>query len=166
MLRDPNIDDVLSVGWFKCWLNMNISNKAETIKRCGNFELHDQFITECGFQLLVNAFENYLLEKPAALNINDSTSAKELVLDFLSDSGIQLFLDLENSEENETEQFDDLLVYSKDLCTRTVLSMVCDKMEEEEDALGLRGLKMTLIPYFLKRKADIQDSKVRTVSFA
>ena len=159
MLSEVNIDDVLTVGWFKSWLGMKISNKAETIKRCGNFEVHDQFITECGFQLLVNAFENYLQRHPGVISVEDSSAAQKLVLDFLSESGIKFFLDLNNTEETETDKFDDLLSYSKDLCTRTVLSTVCDKMEEEEDALGLRGLKMALIPYFLNRKANIQDSK-------
>ena len=57
------------------------------------------------------------------------------------------------------DTFDDLLSYSRDMCSRSVLSLVSDKMEEENDAEGLRGFKVAMILYFLNRKQHVQDSK-------
>ena len=38
-------------------------------------------------------------------------------------------------------------------------------MESERDALGLRGLKTTMVTYFLNRKQDRQDSKYAIALF-
>ena len=49
MKTDLNIDDVLSLGWFKGTLGMNsITNDASVMRKDGNFELHDQFISSIG----------------------------------------------------------------------------------------------------------------------
>ena len=49
--------------------------------------------------------------------------------------------------------------YCRDLCSRTVLSLVSDKLEEECDALGLQAFRISMIIYFLNRKQNVQDSK-------
>ena len=59
----------------------------------------------------------------------------------------------------DPEIFDDLLTYCQDLCSRTVLSVVEDKLEEESDALGLQAWRVSMIIYFLNRKQEVQDSK-------
>ena len=68
----------------------------------------------------------------------------------------QFFFDEKSTKKSEV--FDDLLEHVKDVCERTVLSLVFDKMEEEADSLGLHALRIVMIPYFLGRK-EKQDSK-------
>ena len=91
------------------------------------------------------------------LNVDSEQKAQELVLKFLQENGIVFFYDPDVSVE--TEKFDDLLTYCRDLASRTVLSVVSDKLEEENDALGLQAYRMAMIFYFLNRKQLVQDSK-------
>ena len=44
MQNDDNIDDTLSISWFKSWLGGLdiISNKESKIKKTGNYEIHQQ----------------------------------------------------------------------------------------------------------------------------
>ena len=86
-----------------------------------------------------------------------SDEAQNLILDFLDQNEIHYFFDPSNAEE--VDKFDDLLSYAKDLAGRTVLSLVTDKLEGEGDALGLRGLRVAMVCYFLNRKQHKQDSK-------
>ena len=79
------------------------------------------------------------------------------MLRFLKSYNIQFYFDPRNSEDKD--HFDDLSKYCTDLCSRTVLSLVCDKLEEEGDALGLTAFKIAMMIYFLNRKRNIQDSK-------
>ena len=157
MKDENNIDDVLTLSWFKGWLGMDIiSNKDSKIKQTGNFEVHDQFINEIGIQFLCNAFKNFL-KNSDNICVNDSAGAQKLILDFLDQSEIKFMFDPSNTEE--LDKFDDVLTYCKDLAGRTVLSLVTDKLESEGDALGLRSLRIVMISYFLNRKQDKQDSK-------
>ena len=114
-------------------------------------------MTELGLQFLVNAFENYLKVNTDTLDITSETEAEDLIINFLDQNGIRFYYDPANC--NEEEKFDDLLSYCRDLCSRTVLSVVSDKLEEESDAFGLRALRISMIIYFLNRKEDVQDSK-------
>jgi hypothetical protein len=47
----------------------------------------------------------------------------------------------------------------KDNAGRTVISLVLNSVEHEGDGFGLRAIRTVMIPYFLNRKEDIQDSK-------
>ena len=158
MVDEDNVDDILTLAWFKSWLNLkNITNQESKIKKPGIFEVHDQYITELGLQFLVNAFENFLEANADTLEVTSETDAVQLILDFLEESGIKYYFDPESSEEKD--KYDDLLSYCRDLCSRTVLSIVSDKLEEESDAVGLRSFRISMILYFLNRKQDVQDSK-------
>ena len=158
MVDEDNVDDILTLAWFKSWLNLkNITNQESKIKKPGCFEVHDQYITELGLQFLVNAFENFLEANGESLQITTETEAEQLILDFLEQSGIKYYFEPENFEEKD--EHDDLLSYCRDLCSRTVLSILSDKLEEECDAVGLRAFRISMIIYFLNRKQDIQDSK-------
>ena len=86
----------------------------------------------------------------------DFAGCKRFVLDLLRNSNIEYYFDVESSDRGEV--FDDLLEHVKDVCQRTVLSLVFDKMEEEANSLGLHALRIVMIPYFLARK-EKQDSK-------
>ena len=127
MKNEDSIDDKLTLSWFRGWLGMDkkISNSESKMKKSGNFEIHDQFITELGIQFLANAFKNFLKNKSESINVNNGTDAQQLILDFLDESDIKYVFDIENAEEKS--KFDDLLSYCKDLCSRTVLSIVLDK---------------------------------------
>ena len=126
MANEDNIDDKLSMSWFKAWLGLdNITNVDSKIKRDGNYEVHDQYITEVGIQFLSNAFQNYLDTNGDSLDVRDSESAQAMILNFLKLSGIKFVYDPEDTEE--TSKFDDLLSYARDLSSRTVLSVTIDK---------------------------------------
>ena len=159
MVSETNVDDPVTLSWFKAYLGGldTITNQESKIKKPGAFEVHDQFITELGIQFLTNAFEHFLDEKASQIKVDDPVEAEKLILDFLRENGIVFYYDPETSEE--TEIFDDLLSYSRDLCSRTVLSVISDKLEEECDALGLRAFRISIIVYFLNRKQHVQDSK-------
>ena len=56
-----NVEDELSLGYFRTNPGLNqITNKAEEIKRCGQFEKHDQFLLEVGKEILISAFKTFL----------------------------------------------------------------------------------------------------------
>ena len=128
MKNEDNIDDQLSLSWFKGWLGGLdiISNKEDRIKKPGCYEMHDQFINELGIQFLLNAFKNYLENHSDSFNVTSSDKAQSLILDFLDRNEIHFFYNPKGTVE-EQEKFDDLLSYCKDLCSRTVLSVVLDK---------------------------------------
>ena len=165
MKDETNIADKLTLAWFKAWIGGldKISNAESNIKKCGNFELHDQYITELGVQFLVNVFQNYLEENVEDLDVNTKSDAQQLILDFLDKSDIKYLYDIEHADERC--KFDDLLSYCRDLSSRAVLSLVLDKMEGERDAQGLRALKTNMVTYFLNRKQNRQDSKYAIALF-
>ena len=157
MKSDINAADELSLGWFNGFLQMSkITNEAAKIKKPGLFELHDQFYMAVGEQYLVNGFKTYIKDFDITAMTKDFIGCKGLVLDFLKKTNIEYFFNVESSDKEDV--FDDLMDYVKDVCGRTVLSLVFDKMEEEADSLGLHALRIVMIPYFLARK-EKQDSK-------
>ena len=127
MKDEDNVDDKLTLAWFKGWLGGLdiISNTESKIKKMGNFELHDQFINELGIQFISNAFKNFLETNSDTISITDSAGAQKLILDFLDQNEIRFMFDSKNVEEHD--KFDDLLSYCKDLAGRTILSLVTDK---------------------------------------
>ena len=165
MPDENSIADPLTLAWFKAWLGGmdRISNLESKIKKSGSFEIHDQYITELGVQFLVNAFQNYMEQNSDSLHITTKAEAENMILDFLDKSDIKYIYDIKDAEERV--KFDDLLSYCRDLCSRTVLSLVLDKMEGERDAQGLMVLKKTMISYFLNRKQNRQDSKYAIALF-
>ena len=145
-----NVEDELSLGYFRTVLGLKqISNKAENIKRCGDFELHDQFLLEIGKEVLINAFQTFLSSNKEPL-VKTEDGAKCLILRFLKESDIKYFYDIENF--NEKEKFDDILSSCRDIAGRCVLSLVADKVEHEGDGLGIRAVRIGMIPYFLNKK--------------
>ena len=95
---------------------------------------------------------------PEALaTVVDEDSAVTLVLNFLSESKIEYFY---KSSRVEDDHADDLTTYTRDMCSRLVLSLIIDRCEKHEDPLGLRGIRRIMVPYFLNRKNTVQDSKV------
>ena len=119
-----------------------------------------------GWEMIVNAFQNYLKKHPDSLKcVQDSTSAQSLVLRFLEESGIKYYYHPEDTVEDPAKKFDDLLLYCKDLCSRTIHSLVIDKLEEENDALGLRAIRTTMIRQAIKIKT-VKPSKVHVLPLA
>ena len=127
MKNEDNIDDVLTLAWFKGWLGGmdKISNSESNIKKSGNYEFHDQYITELGIQYLVSAFKTFM-ENKSDISVTNSCEAEKLILDFLDESDIKYVLDIDNP--GESKKFDDLLSYCKDLSSRTIFSLVLDKV--------------------------------------
>ena len=101
-----NIEDELSLGYFRTMLGLNnISNQAENIKRCGEFEKHDQFLLAVGKEMLVNAFKVFMSGYKGTLT-KTAEGARDLILSFLSASDIKYFWDPNNYDE--FEPFDDV----------------------------------------------------------
>ena len=151
-----NVEDELSLGYFRTVLGLNsITNKAENIKRCGEFEKHDQFLLVVGKEILINAFKSFMASYKGTIT-KTTEGATDLILKFLSVSDIKYFYDPNNFDEKD--KFDDILSSCRDNAGRTVLSMVSDKVEHEGDGLGIRAVRKAMIPYFLNKKV-VQSSK-------
>ena len=58
--------------------------------------------------------------------VTNVEEAEALILDFLDVNEIRFFYD-PNCTSEEIDVFDDLLTYGKDICSRTVLSLMIDK---------------------------------------
>ena len=142
-----NVDDELCLGYLRTSLGLQqITNKAESIKRCGQFEKHDQFLLEVGQQILINAFQSYLEQNDGHID-ETAEGAHKLILDFLHVMDIKFYYDPKDYEERK--RFDDVLSNCRDLAGRTLMSLVSDKVEHEGDGLGIRGVCIAMIPYFL-----------------
>ena len=161
MKSEQNLDDEGTLGYIAAILGLAFaSNDPQKIKKQGNFEKHDQLFMDLATQYLVNALENYLSLHPASLLVVDSeASAEQFVLEFLAFSKIEFFFKVDRTEDDDA---DDMLTYCRDCCSRLVLSLMIDRAEKQEDPVGLRGIRRIMIPYFLNRKSQVQDSKVRT----
>ena len=156
MPNEVNIDDDLSLGWFRTELGLNgISNKEDAIKRCGSFDYHDQFCLEVGSALLVDAFQTFL-NRATSPPVRTHDGAKSFILDFLDSMDIKYFYDASNYDEKD--YFDDCLSACRDNCGRTVISLVADAMEHAGDGLGLRAMRTVMILYCLNKR-EKQTSK-------
>jgi hypothetical protein len=154
---EVNVEDTLSLAYFKTTLGFNhITNNPDAIKRDGNFEYHAQFCEDVGSELLIESFKTFLDNYDEDIDQTEDGAVK-LILEFLKSSDIKYFYDPENYEE--VDVYDDMMSSCKDNCSRTVISLVLDSVEHEGDGLGLRAVRTVLIPYFLNRKEDLQDSK-------
>ena len=156
MPSEVNVEDECSLGYFKTYLGLNqISNNEAKIKKCGQFEFHDQFCLEIGTALLVEAFQTYMKLNSPSLPKN-AEGAKRAILDFLDVMDIKYVYDLSNY--NEKDYFDDIMSACKDQASRTVISLVTDAIEHEGDGLGLQAVRTVMIPYFLNKSVN-QTSK-------
>ena len=128
MKNEDNIDDKVTLSWCKGWLaGLDIiSNQESKIKKTGCYEIHDQFFSELGTQFIANAFKNYIDDKSDNFMVTNVEEAEALILDFLDVNEIRFFYD-PNCTSEEIDVFDDLLTYGKDICSRTVLSLMIDK---------------------------------------
>ena len=163
MKSEVNVDDDLSLGYFRTILGLNrVTNNPDNIKRCGEFELHDQFVLEVGKEILIDAFKTYMESAtiPAGKNVED---AKNLILSFLQDSDIKYFYDQNNFDEKV--YFDDALSSCGDIAGRTVLSLVADMVEHEGDGLGIRAVRKVMMLYMLNKKEAQTSKYARTLLF-
>ena len=157
MPSDVNIDDLLSLGYFKTFLGLHhISNDKDQIKRDGNYEYHNQFCQAVGSELLLKAFKTYLDRKAGEVE-HTVEGAKEMILSCLNEMDIKYYYDPYNFEEKSV--FDDCLTACKDNAGRALISLCLDSVEHEADGLGIRGLRTIMLLYFLNRKENIQDSQ-------
>ena len=154
---EVNVDDTLSLGFFKTFLGLtHISNQPDIIKKDGNYEAHAQFCEDVGKELLIEAFKTFVKNQSCQV-VRTEKGAVDFILDFLDTSDIKYFYNPAKHEESAV--FDDMLTSSRDIAGRCVVSMVLKSVEHEADGLGLRAARTVMIPYFLNRKEDHQDSK-------
>ena len=140
----------MSHGYFRTVLGLNhISNKADNIKRVGEFEKHDNFLLEIGKEILVNAFKTYMGNTREPI-LKTPEGAQKLILKFLNKTDIKYFFNPHDYDERDP--YDDVLSACKSNASRTVMSLVADKVEHEGDGLGIRAVRMSMIFYFLNKK--------------
>ena len=157
MKTEVNVEDSLSLGFFKTTLGLNhISNNPDIIKRAGNFEYHIQFCEDVGTELLIEAFKTFMEEQNPAFEKSEEGAVK-LLLEFLRSSDLKYYYDPDSYEELHVH--DDMMSACKDNASRALMSLVLSSVEHESDGLGLRAVRLAMIPYFLNRKQDHQDSK-------
>ena len=163
MQSEVNIEDEPSLGFFRTTLGLNsISNNPDTIKKCGEFERHDQFVLEVGKEILINGFKTFVEAKRTPPN-KSFEEAKILILSFLEEYDIKYFYDQNNY--NEKEVFDDVLSSCRDLAGRTVLSLVADKAEHEGDGLAIRAVRKIMMMYMLNKKLAQTSKYARALLF-
>ena len=157
MKSEVNVEDTLSLGYFKTTLGLHhITNNPDIIKKDGNFEHHSQFCEDIGSELLIEAFKTFVDKAEAPIEKTQDAAVK-FILDFLNTMDIKYYYDPENCEEKKVN--DDMMSSCKDNASRSLISLVLKSVEHEGDGLGLRALRTVMIPYFLNRKIEIQDSK-------
>ena len=157
MKSEVNVEDTLSLGYFKTTLGLNhITNNPDAIKRDGNFEYHSQFCDDVGTELLIEAFKTFIDKYNDDIDKTED-GAVQLILELLKTSDLKYYYDPDNYEELDVH--DDMLSSCKDNAARTIISLVLDSVEHEADGMGLRALRTVMIPYFLNRKENLQDSK-------
>ena len=152
-----NIEDELTLAWFRCFLGLSsISNEPGVIKKTGHYEEHIQFLEVIGTECIIEAFRS-LSTSCAPINSESSLDdVKRFIFEVFSKAGIQLYF---NPEEKPPSEFDDVMSYSQNLASRTIITLVMTTLEHEGDATGLRAIRKLLIPYMLNRNANIQNSK-------
>ena len=151
------MEDTLSLGFFKTTLGFHhITNNPDAIKRAGNYEYHAQFCEDIGKELLIEAFKTFVDENEDPIT-KTLEGAVSLLVKFLKISDIKYHYDPDSVEEIKVH--DDMMSSCKDNATRSLLSLVLSSVEHEADGLGLRAIRLVLIPYFLNKKSQIQDSK-------
>ena len=152
-----NLQEVLSLGWFRCLLGLSsVTNDPKVMKTPGQYEKHIQFLETIGTECIIEAFRT---TKQLCTPVNSDSSfeaVKTFVFEVLSKAGIQLYF---NPDEDEPVYYDDVQNYCRNLSARTIISLVFTRLEHEGDATGLRAIRKLLIPYTLNRKHGIQDSK-------
>ena len=105
MQSEVNIEDELSLGYFRTTLGLNnVSNNADTIKKCGEFEHHDQFVLEVGKEILINGFKTFMENKIVPAN-KSFEEAKILILGFLEEFDIKYFYDEKNYNQKDAFQW-------------------------------------------------------------
>jgi hypothetical protein len=163
MQSEVNIEDELSLGYFRTTLGLNnVSNNADTIKKCGEFERHDQFVLEVGKEILINGFKTFMENKIVPAN-KSFEEAKILILGFLEEFDIKYFYDEKNY--NQKNFFDDALSSCRDIAGRTVLSLVADNVEHEGDGLGIRAVRKVMMLYMLNKKIAQTSKYARALLF-
>ena len=157
MKSEVNVEDTISLGYIKTTMGLNqITNNPDVIKKDGNYEKHRQFCDEVGSELLIEAFKTYV-DKTEEVVEKTEKSAQKLILDFLKTMDIKFHYDPDNYDERK--KHDDMMTSARDNAGRTVISLVLSSVEHEGDGLGLRALRTVMIPYFLNKKIEVQDSK-------
>ena len=163
MKSEVNVEDIISLGYFKTTLGLHhITNNPDVIKKDGNYECHSQFCDDIGSELLIEAFKTFVENESFKEIYEDPIEKTEetavtLLLDFLKTMDIKYYYDPESFEEKNVH--DDMMSSAKDNAARTLISLVLNSVEHHGDGLGLRALRTVMMPYFLNRKAGVQDSK-------
>jgi hypothetical protein len=142
MPAEASLKDLGSLAWFKSKLSWNhITNNADKIKECGNFECHRQFFEKIGSEYIIeavrNTLENEKLEKTkVGLDSFFHKVISENHLDFVY-----------NPDTDDPLFFDDVAKNASNLASRALLSLVMHKVEREGDSKGIQAVRRVLMMF-------------------
>ena len=159
MPQAEEVEDEGTLGNAQALLNNKwFSNAKNVIVRVGNYERHKQNVRAYNMALLANMFSNFAKSRSAEVAaVRTQSQALELVSEMFAAFGIQWFWNPEAVDPLAQHECH-LLKYSRDKIIRLVLDLGMEMCERENDALGLRGLRIALIPYF-RNKTKAATSK-------
>ena len=158
---DINSVDVGSLGHLNGLFNLKLVVEDKKIRSGGQFEVQDQGLTCVGFSYLTSAMEAYLTEVlKGKIGVNkDLDGATKIILGCLNNFKILVTFKAAEVEKASVDDADDLRKTGRLLAAQALVSEVGDYFESTGDAMGLRGLNISLISYFLGRKKIKADAK-------
>ena len=123
------------------------------------FEAHNQVLEKVGELLLVDLFNEYIKkEDPHTTKARGESfeEANSLILGFMDKTRIQYYF--KRNVIMPPPYYDDLEENCIDLVNRMLMSKMLKKAVKVGDGVGIRAMKLALVPFFLAR-ADKQNSK-------
>ena len=159
MPHAEEVEDEGTMGNSQAKLNNKwFSNVKGVIVRCGNYERHKQNARAYYLALLVNLFNNFIKSEAIEVaTVRNQSEILELLSRMLEKYGINWFWDPDQEDPLSGHECN-LLMYSRDQIIRLVLDLAFEACEKQNDALGLRALRIACIPYF-RNKSRAATSK-------
>ena len=123
------------------------------------YEAHNQVLEKVGELLLIDLFNEYIKKEDSDTTQARGESFEEanrLILGFMEKTRIQYHF--KRNVIMPPPYYDDLEENSIDLVNRMLMSRMMKKAVKVGDGVGIRAMKLALVPFFLAR-ADRQNSK-------
>ena len=153
------VEDECTLGNVQAKLNNKwFSNIKGVVVRCGNYERHKQHARAYKLALLENLFNNFIKsEHVEVVAVRTEAEILKLLAKMLEKYGVHWYWD-PSYEDPLAGKECNLLMYCRDQIIRLVLDLAFELCEKENDALGLRALRIISIPYF-RNKSHAANSK-------
>ena len=138
----PGLAHILAVTGINKWF----SNKRKKV--LSNYEPHHQHLRCFQGAFAVNMWDNYVsTEKLAVSQLRTTESVLAALHSMMEHYGALLWWDPEYVDP--LADGDSLLLYGRDQVIRLVLTLAFSQAEHNNDAMALRALRRTSVPFFL-----------------